>query len=101
MGGSRPQRASAWKKLRRQCFLRDKAAHAECWICHGERGPIDYSVEPSSTPLSYEPDHYLPVSQHPELELAASNVRAAHRCCNRQRGNRAGLDSIGQRSRRW
>lgn len=98
---SRPHRSYAWTKLRIQCYERDRARNAECWICHGARGPIDYSVAPSSTPLSYEPDHYLSVAEHPELELCASNVRASHMCCNRARGKRAGIDEIGQRSRVW
>lgn len=51
--------------------------------------------------MSYEPDHYLSVAEHPELELCASNVRASHMCCNRARGKRAGIDEIGQRSRVW
>jgi 5-methylcytosine-specific restriction endonuclease McrA len=94
-------RSYGWTKLRAECFRRDRAAQAECWICHGERGPIDYDARPGSTPLSYAADHVLPVSTHPELELVASNVRASHAICNRMRGNRAGVDVIGQRSRQW
>lgn len=90
-----------WARLRLQCFRRDRAAGAPCHICKGAEGPIDYSVRPSSTPLSYEPDHILPRRTHPELALAPDNIGASHRKCNRAKGARAVLDPIGSASREW
>ena len=98
MKGKDPRKTKEWYLLRRQCFERDKAANAECWI---GKHPINYSVKPSSTPDSYEPDHYMPVATHPELALVPENIRPSCRKCNRARRNRAGIDNLGKRSRMW
>lgn len=100
MAGER-KRGPLWERTRKAAFKRDKKANAECWICRGARGPIDYAAKPSSSPLSYEPDHYLPVKDHPELEFDLANIRAAHKTCNRQRGARVHVDVLGNRSRDW
>ena len=59
-----PRRTPQWKRLRLECYKRDKARGAVCVHC-GQ--PIDYSAKPSSTDSSYEPDHRLVVERHPEL----------------------------------
>lgn len=92
---------ATWARLRVQCYRRDKAANAPCWICKGKEGPIDYSVRPSSTPLSYEPDHKKPRKTHPELAYDPANIGASHRKCNRRKGARAVLDPLGTPSREW
>ena len=97
MGASR---SSRWPYIRKMAWDRDRKARAKCHIC-GE--PIDYFAEPSSTPDSYEPDHIMPVSMRPDLELDLNNIAPAHRRCNRQRGDGsmfAGND-IGKHSRIW
>ena len=43
---------SKWRRIRRLAWDRDRKARAVCHIC-GER--INYSLEPSSAPLSWEP----------------------------------------------
>ena len=93
-----PRQTPAWRRMRTQCFERDEAKRAPCWIC-GQR--IDYSVAPGSTPESYEPDHRMPVETHPELALLPENVMPSHRRCNRARGKKAGIDNLGNRSRNW
>ena len=87
-----------WKKLRLQCFNRDKSKDAPCWICGGK---IDYSVKPSSTDDSWEPDHRFTVDAHPELAEIPENVYPSHRKCNRARGAKAGVNNLGKRSREW
>jgi 5-methylcytosine-specific restriction endonuclease McrA len=78
---------------------RDRKARAACHIC-GQ--PIDYDVEPSSTPDSWEPDHLVPVSKRPELELDLANVAPSHMRCNRGRGNgKNGENDLGMRSKIW
>lgn len=89
------------RKVRARCFRRDKAALAPCEICHGERGPIDYSAAPSSTPLSWEPDHKRSRARWPELALDMANIQPSHRICNREKGARAGMTNLGARSREW
>ena len=91
-------RSSRWKKVRRLAWDRDRKARAVCHIC-GER--IDYTLMPSSAPLSWEPDHLVPVSKAPGLELDLNNVAPSHMRCNRQRGNGDNDGQIGQRSRIW
>lgn len=91
-------RSSRWPYIRKQAWDRDRQARAVCHIC-GER--IDYSLKPSSAPLAWEPDHILPVSRAPELELDLNNIKASHTRCNRQRGAGTGDNALGQRSRIW
>lgn len=92
------ERSTRWQKIRRLAWDRDRKARAVCHIC-GDK--IDYSIQPSTAPLSWEPDHILPFSKAPELELDLNNIAASHMRCNRQRGNGTADGSIGQRSRIW
>ena len=89
---------ATWRKLRVQCYKRDKANNARCWICGGA---IDYSTKPSSTPESWEPDHRHSVKTHPELAEVPENVLPSHKRCNRAKGARAGISNLGMRSREW
>ena len=93
-----PRWTPAWRRLRIQCYERDKARGAVCVHC-GQA--IDYSVKPSSTDASYEPDHKIDVAKHPELALLPENVQPSHRRCNRARGNKAGINNLGKRTRNW
>lgn len=86
------------QKVRLQCFKRDKAANAPCWICHD---PIDYTRKPSSHPDAWEPDHYLDRKSHPELALDPNNIRASHCRCNRSRKTKASIANLGKPSRDW
>ena len=90
-------RSSRWPYVRRLAWDRDRKSRAVCHIC-GER--IDYSIPASSAPWSWEPDHLVPWSRAPELELDLNNIAAAHMRCNRQRGNGTNSD-VGKRSRIW
>lgn len=89
---------SRWRAVRKMAYDRDRRNRAPCHIC-GER--IDYSIEPSSAPLSWEPDHLIPFAKAPELELDLNNLAASHMRCNRQRGNGANDGNVGQHSRIW
>lgn len=92
-------RSSQWPRVRRLAWDRDRKDRAPCHICGG---PIDYFVPPSSSPDSWEPDHLQPVHLRPDLELDLTNIKAAHRRCNRQRGDGTnGTNIIGMRSRIW
>lgn len=93
-----PRGTAAWRRLRRQCYERDRARDARCHIC-GQR--IDYALAPSSAPDAYEADHLRDVDTHPELALLPENVGPSHRRCNRARGRKAGIDNVGNRSRDW
>lgn len=93
-----PRQTPAWKRLRLECYRRDKARNAVCVHC-GQ--PIDYNAKPSSTEDSYEPDHRLTVERHPELALLPENVQPSHRRCNRARGKKAGINNLGKRTRDW
>lgn len=88
---------TAWRKIRALAWERDKKAKAICHIC---KQPIDYTLEPSSCELAWEPDHILTFNEHPELELDLMNIAASHRRCNRARGKRSDED-IGRHSRIW
>ncbi len=92
-------RAGSWPKVRQLAWNRDRKVRAVCWIC-GQ--PIDYSVKPSSTDQSWEPDHVQPVAKRPDLELDLNNIKASHKACNRARGDGTnGENALGQQSRIW
>lgn len=91
-------RSGRWEKTRRLAWDRDRHARAVCHIC-GQ--PIDYSIPASSAPMSWEPDHLMPFSKAPELELDLNNIAPSHMRCNRQRGNGFNDGALGQRSRIW
>ena len=93
----RKHRSSRWSYIRRLAWDRDRHNRSVCHIC-GER--IDFSVQPSTVPLSWEPDHIVPVSVDPSRELDLNNIAPSHMRCNRQRGNGTNND-IGLRSRIW
>jgi len=95
---ARSSRTKTWQHIRGMAWDRDKHNKAVCHIC-GE--PIDYSLPPSSAPLSWEPDHLLPVSIAPELEFDLLNIAPSHMSCNRRRGAGDGVNDIGRRSRVW
>ncbi len=92
-------RSGRWPAVRKLAWDRDRAARAVCHIC-GQ--PIDYHLEPSSLPDSWEPDHLIPVARAPELELDLSNIAPSHMRCNRARGDGInGENALGQQSRIW
>ena len=68
-----------------------------CWLC-GQ--PINMQL-PRTDPDSFELDHILPVSTHPELANDPANTRPAHKQCNRARGNRPPKPNLGHTSRNW
>jgi 5-methylcytosine-specific restriction endonuclease McrA len=97
--GVKPGRTTAtWRKLRLQCFKRDKAANAPCWICGGS---IDYDAKPSSHDYAWEPDHRHSVKTHPELAEVPENVMPSHRKCNRAKRDKAAVNELGRRTRAW
>lgn len=92
-------RSSRWPWVRRMAWDRDRKARSVCHVC-GK--PIDYFVKASSTDDSWEPDHIVPVSVAPNLELDLMNIAPCHKRCNRIRGNgKTGEKSIGMNSRNW
>lgn len=92
-------RSSRWQYIRKLAWKRDRDAKAVCHICGL---PIDYFLAPSSTPEAYEPDHVIPVSKRPDLELDLNNIAASHRRCNRSRGDGTnGECTVGMHSRIW
>lgn len=91
-------RSGTWPRVREQAWQRDRKAKAVCHIC-GQ--PIDYFLKPSSAPDAYEPDHIVPVSKAPELELDLNNIAASHTRCNRVRGNGSNENELGMKSRVW
>ena len=92
-------RSGRWPQVRRMAWDRDRKARAVCHICGQE---IDYHLQPSSAPDSWEPDHVIPVAKAPELELDLNNILASHMKCNRARGDGTnGENAIGMRSRIW
>ncbi len=92
-------RAGRWPYVRKLAWDRDRKARAVCHIC-GQ--PIRYDLKPSSDPDAWEPDHVLPVSKNPELELDLKNIKPSHMRCNRARGdNSYNFVDIGMQSRVW
>jgi 5-methylcytosine-specific restriction endonuclease McrA len=69
-----------------------------CWL---DNQPIDYTIIDPHHDGVWEPDHYWPVSTHPQFAEDPANLRASHRECNRNRGNEQHMPSLGTLSRDW
>lgn len=91
------KRSSRWRYIRKLAWERDRKAKAVCHIC---MQPIDYSLLPSSCEEAYEPDHIIPFSKRPDLELDLQNIAASHRRCNRARCT-TNIVGLGPQSRIW
>ena len=91
------RRSSGWAYIRKLAWERDRKAKAVCHIC---MQPIDYSLAPSSCEQAYEPDHIVPFSKDPSLELDLNNIAASHRRCNRARCSK-NIVNLGPQSRIW
>ena len=82
----------------RQDFKAQCAAHnLPCWLC-GQ--PIDYTAKPG-LPDAFNLDHALPRDTHPELAEDPGNFRASHETCNKVRGTRTAVGTVGAQSRVW
>ena len=91
------RRSSGWAYIRKLAWERDRKAKAVCHICMQH---IDYSLAPSSCEQAYEPDHLVPFSKDPSLELDLNNIAASHRRCNRARCSKD-IVNLGPQSRIW
>lgn len=72
-----PRNTRAWRTLKAAVL----AGSDRCGLCGRVkcvRGCHD---------VADEADHIIPVSVDPSLALEPTNVRPAHGCCNRQRGD--------------
>lgn len=96
-----------WRKIKATYRDTCETTNAPCWLC-GQ--PIDYSIRFTEDeegyayhPDAFEPDHYYPVSTHPNLREDPANLRPSHASCNRSRGDTdpADLLAIGDQTRRW
>ncbi len=90
-----------WReKIRPQTRAQHAKDNTPCWIC-GQ--PIDYTITATDDDNAWEPDHIYPVSTHPELYDDPNNLRASHRGCNRQRGNKkhTEIHTLGTPKRNW
>lgn len=88
----------AWRAVAARFRTECEAVNAACWMC-GQ--PVLYDEDATSHPDSFHPDHFLPVSTHPELALDVGNLRASHRSCNIARGNGPPPLGLGTPSRVW
>lgn len=101
-----------WRQVRADARARDSRqitrhedgtveVGARCWIC-GE--PIDYAAK-AGQPWAWEPDHYIPVDERPDLQYDLANIRPSHSKCNRSRGkgkrSKPTQAGLGTPSRRW
>ncbi|MBR3384759.1 MAG: hypothetical protein IKG69_06110 [Atopobiaceae bacterium] len=89
------------RRLRLQCFERDRKANAPCRWCPD---PIDYSLGPytrGGDTMAWSPEHLRPRHLYPQLALEPTNIVAAHFHCNSSRGTKAGVEELGKPSRAW
>ena len=87
-----------WHLMSKAFRERCRVAGEQCWIC-GQ--PIDYTADSNSHPDAFQPDHFYPVSTHPELALDPGNLRPCHRSCNIARGDGPPPLGLGRTSRTW
>ena len=98
MASSKRVQTRRFNKLRSQFYDRCRRKRLPCWLC-GQ--PIDYDVDPGTTPDSLTLDHRIPVSKRPDLQEDPGNFEPAHLSCNTRRGDADPHQSIGMLSRKW
>lgn len=96
-----------YRKLVRDFRADCETSGTPCWLC-GQ--PIDYRLRHKpGKPIpdgAFEADHAKTWADYPALRLDRSNLRAAHKGCNRRRGKRPADDlqrelALGEPSRTW
>lgn len=96
-----PGRGTVWDRERTKYKAECKAANAQCWLCHGTKGPIDYNskFDPAKPNRAlFTVDHITPTSQGAD-PLRKANWAPAHAGCNFSRGN--GTRQVFPTSRQW
>ncbi len=87
----------SWRTLAADFKQHHQELSSVCWLC---RQPINYEA-PGHHPDSFEPDHFLPRNDYPELTLEWDNLRPAHCSCNRSRGKKDAQAPIGPQTQSW
>lgn len=78
--------------------------NAECGICRGKLGPIDYEAS-AGQPLSFDLDHIVSLANGGML-MDMKNWQASHATCNRRKGIGSGPKTqqrppLIRRATRW
>ena len=84
-----PGRGRPWDRERKRYKDECRSAGAECWLCHGRKGPIDYTSKfnpDQPNPLLFTIDHVTPTSLGGDV-MRKANWRPCHASCNTSRGN--------------
>jgi 5-methylcytosine-specific restriction endonuclease McrA len=92
-GAGRP-----WHRERALFKAKCAETKAECWLCKGKRGPIDYTTKTKTDTLAFTVDHHVPTSRGGDV-MRVANWRPAHFGCNSSRGN--GTRGEFPTSRQW
>lgn len=79
-----PAAGRPWRREHAAFKAECKRTNAECWLCRGSKGPIDYNTH--RMPLSFSADHITPTSLGGHATRRA-NLKPAHYGCNSSRGN--------------
>lgn len=90
----------AYRRVKETFRTQSQSANTPCWIC---LQPIDYDAASDDwgNDDRFQPDHYYPVSTHPQLENDPANLRASHAGCNRDRSNGTPRPPVDRQSRNW
>ncbi|MBW8025302.1 HNH endonuclease [Clavibacter michiganensis subsp. michiganensis] len=82
--------------FRKRCAAED----LPCWLC---TQPIDYDAptDDYKNESRFQPDHYFPASERPDLYDDPSNLRPSHAGCNQRRSNQAPRAGLRPPSRQW
>lgn len=84
-----PRNTRAWRELSAAVL----AGSSRCWLCGRVACLRGCHTEAD------EADHVLSVADRPDLALEPSNVRPAHGCCNRDKGD--GTVEVDTWTREW
>ncbi|MFW0791778.1 HNH endonuclease [Gordonia sp. CPCC 205333] len=87
-----------YRKHRARFRARCEELNAPCHLCGRA---ISYDLDDGTDPDSFELDHFHPRSTHPELMRDVGNFRPAHSACNRSRGTKPVVPTLGTPSEAW
>ncbi|MDO4791851.1 MAG: HNH endonuclease [Buchananella hordeovulneris] len=90
--------SNSWRMLQRRVMAEARRLRPPCGLCGL---PINYHTRNANAVDAPSVDHIKPWAAFPHLRDDPANVMVVHQGCNKAKGARLQVPSIGNTSRRW